>query len=68
MVHNKKPKRGGGKMGKHTDRSNMDFVGCKGRMEGYFGNDGYWFRIKQCPLATKGEVPHMQETINQKYR
>ncbi len=31
MVHNKKHKKGGWeKLAKHRDKSNMDFVGCKG--------------------------------------
>jgi hypothetical protein len=68
MVHNKKHKKGGWeKLAKHRDKSNTDFVGCKGRMEGYFGNDRYWFRINSVTLVTKGGVPHMQETIDQKY-
>jgi hypothetical protein len=55
MVHNKNHKKGGWKkLATHRDKSNTDFVGCKGRMEGYFGNDGYWFRIKQCHTCNKG--------------
>ncbi len=41
-------------MTKHGDRSNSDFVGCKGRMVGYFEKDGYWFRMKQCHTCNKG--------------
>ena len=49
-------------MAKHRNKSNTDFAGCKGRMEGYFGNDGYWFRIKQCHTCDKeGGTAHARD-------
>jgi hypothetical protein len=55
MVMNRKNKREGWSiLASHRDRSNKDYVGCKGRMEGYFMTDRYWFRMKHCHTCDKG--------------
>ena len=55
MVQNKKKKKEGWSiLARHRDSSNTDFVGCKGRMEGCFTKDRYWFRIAQCHTCDVG--------------
>ena len=55
MVLNKRNKKEGWSiLARHRDSSNKDFVGCKGRMEGFFLKDRYWFRMKQCHTCDKG--------------
>ncbi len=39
---------------RHRDSSNTDFVGCKGRMVGFFAKDRYWFWMKECHTCNKG--------------
>ena len=41
-------------MAKHRDSSKTDFVGCKGRMVGFFAKDRKWFWMKRCHTCNKG--------------
>ena len=44
MVMNKRNKKEGWRiLASHRDTSNTDYVGCEGRMEGFFLKDRYWF-------------------------
>jgi hypothetical protein len=44
MVMNKRNKKEGWRiLASHRDTSNKDYVGCEGRMEGFFLKDRYWF-------------------------
>ncbi len=55
MVLSKKNKKEGWiKLARHRDSSNADFVGCKGRMVGFFVKNRYWFRMKECHTCNKG--------------
>ncbi len=55
MVLSKKNKKEGWvKLARHRDSSNTDFVGCKGRMVGFFAKDRYWFWMKECHTCNKG--------------
>jgi hypothetical protein len=55
MVMNRRNKKEGWRiLASHRDTSNKDYVGCKGRMEGFFLKDRYWFRMKHCHTCDKG--------------
>ena len=55
MVMNKRNKKEGWRiLASHRDTSNTDYVGCEGRMEGFFLKDRYWFRMKHCHTCDKG--------------
>jgi hypothetical protein len=55
MVLNKRNRKEGWSiLARHRDSSNKYFVGCKGRMEGFFLKDRYWFWMKQCHTCDKG--------------
>ena len=55
MVMNIKNKKEGWRnMASHRNSSNKDYVGCQGRMEGFFLKNRYWFRMTHCHTCDKG--------------